>query len=92
MVAWACFFDQIAAPITTELLENPIPCICYAIVMLASFPTDEWSKIAFGNDIFWLGKWSCEKADLPLFRPSTINPAFRNGEASTLSCLSIHLQ
>jgi Mg2+/citrate symporter len=43
MVACACFFDQIATPITTELLENPIPCICYAIVVLTSLPTDEWS-------------------------------------------------
>jgi hypothetical protein len=29
VVARACFFDQIAALITAELLENSIPCMCY---------------------------------------------------------------
>jgi hypothetical protein len=57
MVAWACFFDQIAAPITTELLENPITHISYTIVVLASFPKYKWSKIALVNVFLRLTKW-----------------------------------
>ena len=52
MVAWACFFDQIATPITTELLENPSPCICYSKVVLASFPAYIGGKDALRNGFF----------------------------------------
>ena len=57
MGARAWFFDQIAASITTELLENPTRCILYSIIMLASCPADKWSKIARGNGFFRLRKW-----------------------------------
>ena len=49
VVAWSEFFDQIASSITTELLEDTIPCIYYTIIVLASIPTDERSKVAFVN-------------------------------------------
>jgi hypothetical protein len=55
-VARTCFFDLKAAPMTAELLENPIRRIFYAIVVLASIPTDQWSKIALVNGFLRLGR------------------------------------
>jgi len=63
VVAGACFFDYIAAPITAEFLENPIPCICYTSIVFTSIPADKRSESALVNGFLRLIKWISSLCD-----------------------------
>jgi len=44
--------------IPTKLLENTVIYIFDAIVVLASLPTDKWSKIAYGKSFLYWEEWT----------------------------------